>query len=47
MIKVDIWKYWIMKQVTTKFGCLKIDNGGDATMSLDAMHASKSQSHVP
>ena len=26
---VNIWKGWIMKQIVTNFGSLKIDNGGD------------------
>ena len=32
MIKVDALRDLIMKQVVTKFGCLKIDNCGDAMM---------------
>ena len=38
MIKVDTWKCWIMKQVLTKFGSIKIDNGGDAIMTSDAIY---------
>ena len=36
MIEANIWKYWIMKQIVTKFGSLKIDNDGDTMMSSDA-----------
>ena len=35
LIKVNIWKDWIMNQVVTKFGSLKIDNGGDTAMCSD------------
>ncbi len=31
-IEVDILRDLIMKQVVTKFGCLKIDNCGDTMM---------------
>ena len=40
MIDVNSWKCWIMKQVMTKFGSLKIDNGGDTMMSSDAIYYS-------
>ena len=36
MIEVNIWKDWIMKQVVTKFGNLKIDNGRNTVMCSDA-----------
>ena len=36
-IKVDICKCWTMKQVTKKFGSLKIDIGGDTTMGSNAV----------
>ena len=35
MIEATIQEDWIMKQLVTKFGCLKIDNGGDAVMCSD------------
>ena len=35
-IKVNIWKDLVMKQVVTKFGSVKIDILGHATMSSDA-----------
>ena len=38
MIEDNIWEYWIMKQITTKFGRLKMDNGGDTMMSSNAIH---------
>ena len=38
MIEANICKYWIMKQVETKFGSLKIDRGGDTMMSFDAIY---------
>ena len=31
-------KDWIMKQIVTKFGSLKIDKGGDTVMSSDAIY---------
>ena len=37
MIEVNIWKDWIMKQVVTKFGILKIDDGGETVMCSDAI----------
>ena len=33
MIEVNIWKDWIVTQVITKLGGLKIDNRGDTVMS--------------
>ena len=36
MIKVNIWKDWIIKCVLTKFDLLKIDKGEDTVMSCDA-----------
>ena len=38
IIEVNIWKDWIMKQVVTKFGSLKIDNGGNTMMCSDAIY---------
>ena len=38
MIKVNIWKYCIMKQDVTKFGSLKIDICRDTIMSSDAIY---------
>ena len=38
VIKVDICRDRITKQVVTKFGNLKIDNGGDTVNNFDAMH---------
>ena len=38
MIKVNIWKYWIMKQGVTKFDTLNNDNAADAMMSFDAIY---------
>ena len=38
MIEANIWKDWIMQQVVTKFGSLKIDSGGDTVMSSDAKY---------
>ena len=35
MIKVNIWERSIMKQIVTKFGIFKIDNGEDAVMCSD------------
>ena len=40
MIEVDIWKCWIMKQVMTEFGSLKIEKGGDTMISSDAIYYS-------
>ena len=38
MIEDNIWEYWITKQITTHFGRLKIDIGGDTMMSSDAIY---------
>ena len=35
LIEVNIWKDWTMWQVVTRFGSLKIDNGGDTMMGSD------------
>ena len=35
VIEVNIWNDWNMKQVVTKFGSVKINNGGDTMMSSD------------
>ena len=35
MTKVEIWRDCMMKHAVTKFGSLKIDNGGDAVMCSD------------
>ena len=40
MIVDKVWTYWIMRQVMTKFGSLKVDNGGDTMMSSDAIYYS-------
>ena len=40
IIKVNIWKYLIMKQVMTKFDSLEIDNNGDTMFTSDAIHYS-------
>ena len=40
MIKDDVSKGWIMKQVMTKFGSLKIDNGGDTMICSDTIYYS-------
>ena len=45
MIEVDIKKCWIMKQVMTKFGSLKIDSGRDTMMSSDAIYYSNDFGH--
>ena len=37
-IEADIWKNWIMWQVVSECGSLKIDNGGDTGMSFDAIY---------
>ena len=37
-IEVDIWKNWIMWQVVSKFGSLKIDDGGDTGISFDTIY---------
>ena len=36
MIFVDIWEDWILKHVVIKFGCMKMDNGGDVVKSSHA-----------
>ena len=40
MIQMDTLRDWIEKQVTTEFGCPKIDNVADTVMSImpDARH---------
>ena len=38
MIEVDIWNDWILKHVTIKFGCMKMDNGGDIMMSSHVLY---------
>ena len=40
MIEVNVWEYWIMKQIMTKFDGLKIDSGGETMMSSDAIYHS-------
>ena len=40
MIEINIWKCWIRKQFMTKFGRLKIDNGGDTMINSDAIYHS-------
>ena len=35
VIEVNIWMDWILQQVMTKFGWLKIDNGADTVMCSD------------
>ena len=35
VIEVAIWMGQIMKQLMTKFGSLKVDNGGDKVMYAD------------
>ena len=39
MIQVNIWSYWIMKQVMMKFGSLKMTDSGDEMIS-DAIYYS-------
>ena len=34
VVEVNIQREWIVKQIVTKFGCLKIDNGGDAVINM-------------
>ena len=36
MIELDMWKDWILRHVVIKFGCMKMDNGGDITISSHA-----------
>ena len=38
VIEVNIWKEQIMKYVVLKFGCLKIDIGGDIVMCSEAIY---------
>ena len=46
MMKINIWKQWILNHVVKKFGWIKINIGGDMTMSCHVIWIHQCQYNI-